>query len=162
MILAGGVLVLIIAVAIFALGGKGNQNDDNNNQPEPAKKVAATDAGHSTPSSGKAGKKPDRPAPRLNDAQLAQARTYLKQGKALYNNAMAAYKGGEGPIDHEKLQECKAVLDKGRSIFDEVTEWDEEATMEGWEYPGYVQDYLKLWNDLSKVYAKAHKISRAK
>jgi len=162
MILAGGVMVVIIAVAIFALGGKGDQNDQGSNNQEPAKKATAASRESNTPSTGKAGKKPDRPAPTVDAAQMALARKYLKEGKALYNKAMADYKAGNGPINHAKLQDCKAVLDKGRHIFDDVTLWDEEATMEDWAYPGHLDVSLKLWGDLSKVYAKAHKISRAK
>ncbi len=162
MILAGLVLVGIIVMAVIALGGKGKKDEGTADPQNQTAKAPPAKTAPKSRSRGRAGKKPDRPAPRLDAAQLAQARAYLKEGKALYNDAIRSWKSGAGAIDHEALQECKAVLEKGRSIFDEVTEWDEEATMEDWEAPGYVQDYLSLWQKLTKVFAKAHKISRSK
>lgn len=161
MILAGLVLVAIIVVVILAVGGKGKQ--------EPDQGTSKTQAPTTTPSSsssepvgrGKAGKKPDRPAPRLTSEQLAQARAYLAQGKKIFNDAQTSRKSGAA-VDHEKLQQCKATIEKGRGIFDEVLEWDEEATLEGWASPAYVQEYLALWQKLTKVFTKAHKLSRAK
>lgn len=161
MILAGLVLVAIIVVVILAVGGKGKQEPDPGTANTPPRTTTPASPTPEPVGRDKPGKKPDRPAPRLDSSQLAQARAFLAEGKRLFNEAQRNRSSGNA-VDHEKLQECKAVLEKGRRIFDPVLEWDEEASMEGWQSPAYMQEYLRLWQKLTQVFTKAHKLSRAK
>jgi len=161
MILAGLVLVAIIVVVILAVGGKAKQEPDQGTAKTQTPATMPKSSPREPVGHGKAGKKPDRPAPRLSSEQLAKARGWLAQGKKIFNDAQTSRKSGAA-VDQEKLQQCKAALEKGRGIFDDVLAWDEEATLEGWASPAYVQEYLALWQKLTLIFNKAQKISRAK
>ena len=151
-IVAGGlVLVMLIALSTVGADPSTNERSPAAAQPESAKSEPAKRSipnVSAVPSGvGRAGTKPDEPAPPIEAGLIEELDGLYRQAKEHWNNALVAKKNSKLA---EFKDECHAGWDDIKALnarIDPHLTWHEKADFGGWEIPA---SYTLLLNKMSK------------
>ena len=164
-ILAGLVMVALIVGAVAMFGQGGSKASENSNQKKQAAKVlnVVRQPGKVLSSQDKGKKQPDRPAPRLSAAKLADCRKHYDAAKAAYNLGLKEQQGRNDKVIFQKhLRAAVDQIDMAYEIMDAVLLWEEEADMDDWIVPEHIRPAMKLFGTMAKLRSRALKVLPSK
>ena len=161
----GGALALGVILIVIFSGKEGNPPPRKAPAPAPAVKETPK---YTPPPVSKSydylkrpGKKPDRPAPKVD---LTQGRKWYQQALTLWNQSIRERKNSSGNEARETLHKAYRLLERALKSVDEFNLWVEEADWKDWEIDGEamkakreVDKWLKLQSRIHKILPQAEK-----
>lgn len=152
-----GVLVLVLVVVFATNSSKARAGGDPSNGGSTGGSTAGSDARETSAPPvnrpGRPGKTPDRPAPPLTAATLAQLDDLHREAVEHYNDSVRARNGGDSVAARAAAGRAKEVLDRWQELVEPNLRWQEYADMEDWAQPA---EYLELERRFQK-YAELNK-----
>lgn len=161
-----GVLVLGVAVFFMSSGG-GSSSSGTSTTQSPAESSRSTPAPvRSTPSvdlsggQAKPGKTPDRPAPKIAQADMDRAEELFRLGQEKWNDAQRARQAGDTTTYAAALAEAFDHLQGQRKALESYTDWLDEADFEDWALPAEYVALRKRLGVYDPMYQKVKKLKQ--
>jgi len=162
----GGAAVLAV-ILVFVFSGKKGSPPPRKAAPEktvpvPVPKYTPPPKAKSYGFLKKAGKKPERPAPKVD---LAQGRRWYEEARKLWDQSLRERRQGKtGAKARETLHKAYKLLEKALKSVDDFNLWVEEADWKDWEIDGEtmkakreVDRWLNLQSRIHKILPQAGK-----
>jgi hypothetical protein len=127
---------------------------DSNNRAAPSPSV---DLSGSQP---KAGKTPDRPAPKIAQADMDRAEELFRKGQEKWNDAQRARQAGDTTTYAAALAEAFEHLQGQRKALEAYTDWLDEADFEDWALPAEYVALRKRLGVYDPMYQKVKKLKQ--
>ncbi|MHC4515099.1 MAG: hypothetical protein ACYTGW_10805 [Planctomycetota bacterium] len=161
----GAGAVVVVLVAVWALNGPGS--DKPARPATPSRNQSATDAVLDREPSfgvpavktrGRPGKPPDRPAPAIQEADVAQAEALYREAKRLDIEARKAQKAGDNTTFNRLINDAWDKLEEVGPILQAYNDWFELADLEDWAIPASYLRYQKRIEKIEKLRGRMHRI----
>lgn len=161
----GGAVVLGVILYFATSGGGGS----GTNAPKPAESQRSTSTptpSQSAPSvdlsgsQAKAGKTPDRPAPKIAQADMDRAEELFRKGQEKWNDAQRARQAGDTTTYAAALAEAFDHLQGQRKALETYTDWLDEADFEDWALPAEYVALRKRLGVYDPMYQKVKKLKQ--
>lgn len=160
-----GALVLGAVLFFAASGGSSTSSGTTPPTPTPTQNPTPTPASPSpsvdlSGSQAKAGKTPDRPAPKIQQADMDRAEELFRKGQEKWNDAQRARQAGDTTTYAAALAEAFDHLQGQRKALEAYTDWLDEADFEDWALPGEYVALRKRLGVYDPMYQKVKKLKQ--
>jgi hypothetical protein len=162
----GAMFLLGVAVFFFTSGGGSAPSGGSGGQaqettrtttPTPARTTPSVDLTGSQP---KAGKTPDRPAPKIAQSDMDRAEELFRLGQEKWNDAQRARQAGDTTTYAAALAEAFEHLQGQRKALETYTDWLDEADFEDWALPAEYVALRKRLGVYDPMYQKVKKLKQ--
>jgi len=162
----GAGAVIVVLVAVWALNGPGNdkparQPTPPRHQPAAAEAVLDKEPTFGVPAvknSGRPGKTPDRPAPRIVEADLKKAEELYREARKLDIQARKAQATGDNGTFNRLINDAWDKLEATGPVLQAYDEWFDEADFEDWAIPGSYVRYQKRIAKIEKLRGRIRRV----
>lgn len=164
--LCGAVVLGVVLFFATSSGGSAPSGSGGNQPQETGRTTPAPTPAATTPSvdlSGsqpKAGKTPDRPAPKIDQADMDRAEELFRLGQEKWNDAQRARQAGDTTTYAAALAEAFDHLQGQRKALETYTDWLDEADFEDWALPAEYVALRKRLGVYDPMYQKVKKLKQ--